>query len=286
MKGRPVSGRPFFVFSGPVLAAGKGGVMKSMRKIKSQIGIIILGLVLLVGGPLLSAGPLYAGNWLKSGQDMLNKLGTSSATGGGGKNLSTDEIAAGLKDALRVGSETVVSQLGKSGGFELDKAIHIPLPDELQTVKKTLAKVGMAGMLDDLELKLNRAAEVATPKAKKLFLQAIDEMSIDDARKIYQGPDDAATQYFRQKMSPALAREMKPVVASSLNEVGAVKTYDEIMGQYKSIPFVPDVKEDLNQYVVEKGIDGIFYYLAKEEAAIRSDPLKQSTALLKQLFGK
>ena len=261
--------------------------MKKMRKESGRVKSSFLAvLILLCGGLLLAAGPLHAGNWLKSGQEMLNKLGGSSATGGGGKNLSTDDIAAGLKDALRVGSEAVVARLGKSGGFELDKAVHIPLPDNLQTVKKALSKVGMSGMMDDLELKLNQAAEVATPKAKKLFLEAINEMSIDDARAIYQGPDDAATQYFRKKMSPALTKEMTPVVSASLNEVGAVKTYDEIMGQYKNIPFVPDVKEDLNQYVVEKGIDGIFYYLAKEEAAIRSDPLKQSTALLKQLFGK
>ena len=260
--------------------------MKILRKENGKAGTSFLVSLALLVSVLLIAGTSSAGNWLKSGQEMLNKLGTASSGGGGGKSLSTDEIAAGLKDALRVGSEAVVSRLGKNGGFELDKAVHIPLPDKLQTVKKTLAKVGMAGMLDDLELKLNRAAEVATPKAKKLFLKAIDEMSIDDARKIYQGPDDAATRYFREKMSPELAREMKPVVAASLSEVGAIKTYDEIMGQYKNIPFVPDVKEDLNQYVVEKGIDGIFYYLAKEEAAIRSDPLKQSTALLNQLFGK
>jgi hypothetical protein len=217
---------------------------------------------------------------------MLNKLGSSTAAGGSGGGLSTDQIAAGLKEALQVGSEAVVARLGKTGGFELDPAVHIPLPENLQTVKKALSRIGMAGMFDDLEQKLNQAAEVATPKAKDLFLQAISEMTIDDAKAIYQGPDDAATQYFRQKMGPELAREMGPVVSASLDEVGAVQTYDKIMGQYKSLPFVPDVKEDLDKYVVEKGVDGIFYYLGKEEAAIRSDPLKQSTTLLKQLFGK
>ena len=140
-------------------------------------------------------------------------------------------------------------------------------------------------MLDDLELRLNRAAEAATPKAKELFGQAINEMSIDDVQKIYQGPDDAATQYFREKMTPELTREMTPVVEKSLRQVGAIESYDKAMEQYKNIPFMPNVKEDLNGYVVEKGMDGIFYYLAREEAAIRSDPLKQSTSLLKKLFG-
>ncbi len=261
--------------------------MRDLRKGMKKGGRGFSRGMVVVLGMLLVAAPLYAGSdWLKSGREMLNQVGTPSSVPGAGQSLSSGEIAAGLKDALRVGSEAVVAQLGKSGGFELDPAIHIPLPEDLQTVKKALDRVGMGEMMDDLELKLNRAAEVATPKARKLFLAAIDEMTIDDARAIYQGPDDAATQYFRRKMSPALTREMTPVVAASLNEVGAVKTYDEIMRQYKNIPFVPDVKEDLNQYVVEKGIDGIFYYLAREEAAIRSDPLKQSTALLKRLFGK
>ena len=184
-----------------------------------------------------------------------------------------------------MGSETVVAQLGKTDGFNADPSIHIPLPENLETVKKALDKVGLSEMLDDLELKLNRAAEAATPKAKELFGNAIAEMSIDDVQTIYKGPEDAATQYFRSKMTPDLTREMAPVVEESLSQVGAVKAYDEVMGQYKSIPFMPDVKEDLNGYVVEKGMDGIFYYLAREEAAIRSDPLKQSTALLKRLFG-
>jgi hypothetical protein len=247
-----------------------------------------LVVVILFGVVSFSAAPLRAGSdWLKSGREMLNKLGGGSSGGSsGGAGLSYSEIAAGLKDALRVGSEAVVARLGKTGGFELDPAVHIPLPENLQTVKKALSRIGMAGMFDDLEQKLNQAAEVATPKAKDLFLQAISEMTIDDAKAIYQGPDDAATQYFRQKMGPELAREMGPVVSASLDEVGAVQTYDKIMGQYKSLPFVPDVKEDLDKYVVEKGVDGIFYYLGKEEAAIRSDPLKQSTTLLKQLFGK
>ena len=229
---------------------------------------------------------LFAGNsLLESGKSMLNQLGKQSVSGQTLGGLSETEIGAGLKEALRVGSETVVAQLGKTDGFNADPSIHIPLPENLETVKKALGKVGLSDMLDDLELKLNRAAEAATPKAKELFGNAISEMSIDDVQTIYKGPEDAATQYFRGKMTPELTREMAPVVEESLSQVGAVKSYDEVMGKYKGIPFMPDVKADLNGYVVEKGMDGIFYYLAREEAAIRSNPLKQSTALLKRLFG-
>jgi len=245
--------------------------------------LVVLGVLAL---SFILSSNLFAGNSLmESGKNLLNQFGQSSAAGPTLDGLSETEIGAGLKDALRVGSEAVVAQLGKTDGFNADSLIHIPLPENFQIVKSALAKVGLSDMLDDLELKLNRAAEAATPKAKELFGNAIAEMSIDDVQAIYSGPEDAATQYFRSKMTPELTQEMDPVVEESLSQVGAIKAYDEVMGQYKNIPFMPDVKENLNGYVVEKGMDGIFYYLAREEAAIRSDPLKQSTALLKRLFG-
>jgi hypothetical protein len=184
-----------------------------------------------------------------------------------------------------VGSETVVSQLGRTGGFNTDPAIHIPLPESLAKGQTWLGKVGMASLLDDLEIKLNRAAEVATPKAKDLFFQAINDMTFEDVMNIYNGPDDAATQYFQSKMSLPLAEEMSPIVSDSLSEVGAIQSYDNIMYEYKSIPFAPDIKADLTTYVVEKGIDGIFYYIALEEAAIRQDPAKRTTELLQKVFG-
>lgn len=201
------------------------------------------------------------------------------------QSLSNDEVGNGLKEALRVGTETVVGQLGQPGGFNLDPEIHIPLPGELKRVKDMLGKIGMDSVLVDLENELNEAAEIATPKAKNLFMQAINEMTLDDVMAIYNGPDDAATQYFRGKMSEPLAVEMTPVVNESLADVGAVTTYDNAMESYNALPFVPEIDVDLSEYVVEKGLDGIFFYLAKEEAAIRSDPVKRTTDLLKTVFG-
>ena len=200
--------------------------------------------------------------------------------------LSTEEIGGGLKEALRVGTENVVNSLGTTDGFNLDPEIHIPLPEQLGQVKKALVKVGMESMLTDLETRLNRAAEIATPKAKQLFIGAINDMTLDDVMAIYNGPEDSATQYFKSKMSGPLAVEMKPVVDESLADVGAAKSYDAIMERYNSVPFAPKVDADLSDYVVEKGMDGIFYYLAKEEAAIRQDPAKRTTDLLKLVFGK
>jgi hypothetical protein len=145
--------------------------------------------------------------------------------------------------------------------------------------------VGMAGLGDDLELRLNRAAEVASPKAKALFWRAIADMTLEDVKGIYDGPPDAATQYFRSKMSGSLAEGMQPVVDESLAEAGAIRAYDAMMGQYKNIPFVPDVRADLTTYVVGKAVDGLFFYLAREEAAIRENPAKRTTELLQRIFG-
>ena len=235
---------------------------------------------------LLFAIPAAAqlGDMLKKGQDMLGGSSGGSSSGAAGA-LSTGDIAGGLKEALRVGSGRVVSQVGKTDGYNKDPAIHLPLPGSLKSVQSALKGAGMSGMLDDLELKLNRAAESAAPKARELFASAIADMSIDDARKIYDGPKDAATRYFQSKMSKPLAVEMTPVVNQSLAEVGAIQSYDAVMGQYKRMPFVPDAKADLTTYVVQKGMDGVFLYLGKEEAAIRDNPAKRSTELLQKVFG-
>ena len=225
------------------------------------------------------ATPAARANWLEQGSSFLKSL-----TGDSG-NLANDEIVAGLKEALKVGTSTVTTQLGSHDGFNRDPAIHIPLPDTLQRVRGALKPFGMAGMLDDLELRLNRAAEDATPKAKRVFWDAIGAMSWEDARRIYEGPDDSATQYFRGNMSAPLAKEWEPIVSRSLADVGAVQAFEQGIGEYAKLPFVPDVKANLTSYVIEKGLDGVFHYLAKEEAAIRNNPLKRSTELLQRVFG-
>lgn len=224
-------------------------------------------------------------NWLQSGKDLLGTVTTQGKVPGQASSLTDGQISSGLKDALRVGTQTVVGQLGKLDGFNADPAIHIPLPDNLQRVKSALNAVGMSAMMDDLELKLNRAAEEATPPAKELFVNAIEAMTLDDVKGIYNGPDDAATRYFQGKMSAPLATKMQPIIDRALNQVGAVQAYDAAMGQYASLPFMPDVKADLNSYVVDKGMAGIFHYLAIEEAAIRANPAKRTTEILQTVFG-
>lgn len=240
-----------------------------------KLRLWLLIVALSVPGPQ----PAHAADWLGKGKSILQGLA------GGGSGLSESDIASGLLEALRVGSERVVSQVGAADGFNADPAIHIPLPESFGTVQSALAKVGMSGTLDDLELKMNRAAEAAAPKAKSIFLDAISELTLDDVQGIYKGPDDAATQYFREKTSASLRDAMRPLVDDTLAEVGAVAAYDQAMSRYRQIPFVPDVKADLTEHVLDGGLEGIFHYLAKEEAAIRQNPAARTTELLQKVFG-
>jgi len=217
--------------------------------------------------------------------DLLDsaKQAIGSFVGSGG--LTDAEIGDGLIEALTVGTARVVRQVGATDGFNLDPSIHIPLPGVLKDVQKVLKSIGMSSLADDLELRLNRAAEAAAPEAKAEFWKAIKKMTLDDVRQIYDGPDDAATRYFQKKMTRRLTKRMRPIIDRSLAEVGAIQSYDTMMAQYKTAPFVPDVKANLTDYAVEKALDGIFYYVAKEEAAIRNNPAARTTELLQTVFG-
>jgi len=223
---------------------------------------------------------------LKDIQEMQNTTSSKETSTVLPSNLSSADIEKAFKEALTKGSETVVNKLSVTDGFNADPKIHIPLPKSLKSVQSTLNQFGMGGYMDDVETKLNRAAEAATPQAKALFLDAIKSMSFDDVKKIYEGPQDSATQYLKEKTSPGIKEKMAPIVEITLSEVGAITAYDKAIKNYKNLPFVPDVKADLLDHVVNEGLEGMFYYIAQEEAAIRKDPLKQSTDLLKKVFGQ
>ena len=227
-------------------------------------------------------------SWLDRAKDLL-KGATGSGQDGAGSlavsDLTESEIGKGLKEALRVGTDRVVEQLAAVDGFNGDPQIHIPLPPALQTVQSTLNRFGLSGLADDLEVRLNRAAEAEAPEAKALFWQAIEQMTLDDVRAIYNGPDNAATTYFQGKMSLPLAERMQPIVDASLAEVGAIQVYDQLIARYRDIPLVPDVKADLTAHVIERALDVMFHYVGVEEAAIRQNPAERTTDLLKKVFG-
>jgi len=221
---------------------------------------------------------------LRRGKEALESI-QGSGPKSTSEALTNGEIANGLREALKVGVGTVVSQVGAADGYNGDPRIHVPLPESLVTVQKTLARIGMSDLMDDLELRLNRAAEQAAPEARDVFWQAIQEMTLDDVQRIYKGPDDDATRYLERTMSDPLIQRMRPIVDASLSQVGAVRAYDNAIGQYKTIPFVPDAKANLTQQVLERTLKGLFLYLAEEEAAIRQNPVKRTTKLLQRVFG-
>jgi len=229
---------------------------------------------------------------MDQGKSLLQGLPSTqkerpAASGGSGRasNLSTSEVGSGLKEALAVGAGNVVGRLGRTDGFNADPRAHIPLPDAMRRAQSAMRAVGMSGMADDLELRLNRAAEAATPKAKALLLDAISTMTLDDAMRIYNGPQDSATRYFEGRTRKPLAGEFRPVVDDALADAGAVQLYDQVTGRMQGVPMVPDLKTDLTGYVVDKALDAVFHYLGQEEASIRANPAARTTDLLKRVFG-
>jgi hypothetical protein len=221
------------------------------------------------------------GNLVEQIQKTAGSVLGQTSEGG----LSTADITAGLKEALNKSTSTVVSQLGQTGGFSANKLIRIPLPASLIKAKGYADKIGYGKQFVELENRLNAAAELATPKAKELFVSAIKEMSLADAKGILNGADDAATQYFEGNMSARLTDEMRPIVAASLDQVGAVNVFNSLLNKYKKIPMAPKINADLTQHVVDGGVKGIFHYVAVEEKAIRENPLKRTSALLQKVFG-
>lgn len=220
----------------------------------------------------------------------IEGLGGILGGGRGGRSaLSEVQIGNGLKEALRVASRTVVSRVGQAGGYLDDQAIRIPLPGYLDTARSVLGTVGAADLLQDLEVRLNRAAEAAAPRAESIFLDAIGEMTVADARDVLSGPDDAATRYFRRTMTPELKATFRPIVERELNQTGAIESFDRVAARYDAVPFASALGQDAKGRLIDHGLDGaldgIFHYLAQEEAAIRNDPAKRTTELLRQVFG-
>ena len=210
--------------------------------------------------------------------DVLQAAGT-----GAGK-LSESDIAAGLKEALATGTERSIARIGHLDGFWHNAGLRIPLPESLKKVEKTLRSLGQDRMVDEFHLSLNRAAEQAAPEAAGIFGDAIRQMSLADARGILSGADNAATTYFRNKTSAALTARFQPVVTRATGSVGATRRYKDLsakVGRYVS----GFQATDLDAYVTERALSGLFTTLAEEEKKIRDNPAARSSELLRRVFG-
>jgi hypothetical protein len=192
-------------------------------------------------------------------------------------------IALGLREALTVGAENAVLRTGREDGFFRNEVIKILMPERLRFVETGLRSVGYGAKVDEFILAMNRAAERAAASAKPIFLDAIRRISLSDARDILAGGDTAATQYFRGRTEDNLARAFRPIVESATTEFGVTRRYKELL---QGLPFADARGLDLDQYVVVKTLDGLFFVLGEEERKIRRDPAARVTAILREVFGR
>ncbi|MFQ5681709.1 MAG: DUF4197 domain-containing protein [Candidatus Binatia bacterium] len=199
--------------------------------------------------------------------------------------LSDVKVGSGLKEALKIGTGNTVNLTGRTNGYFRNKAIKILMPKTLQRLEKPLRLVGYGPQIDDFVLSMNRAAEQAAPFAKDIFWNAIAEMSFDDAKKILAGNDTAATDYFKAKTTDKLSVAFRPVVENAMNQTGVTRHYKDLVKRYEKIPFTKSMAFDIDRYVVEKSMDGLFYVLGQEEKKIRKNPAARVTNLLKEVFG-
>jgi hypothetical protein len=214
----------------------------------------------------------------KKGMEQLGKAGSSG--------LSNEKIISGLKEALEVGTENTVNFTGNVDGYLKNEAIKILLPEQLQQMDKMLRMVGFGPQIDEFVVSMNRSAEQAAPLAKPIFTEAVTDMSFEDGKKILDGGDTAATDYFKEKTKAKLTEAFKPKVTEAMDQVGVAAQYKSLVGQYTSLPFVNAEQFDLDNYVLGKSLDGLFHMLAQEEQKNRADPAARVTDLLKEVFAK
>ena len=199
--------------------------------------------------------------------------------------LNEGDVAKGLKEALSQGAAAAVGKLGLENGFYGNEKIRIPLPAALQKAERLLHAAGQGKSLDELHLTINRAAEAATPQAKKLLLDAIRKVSVQDAKNILTGGNDAATQYFRKATAADLHDKFLPIVSKSVGKLGVAEKYNQIAGKASKLGLLDEKQASMQEYVTQKALDGLFVMIADEELAIRQNPMQRTGVWIKKVFG-
>lgn len=230
---------------------------------------------------LLFLSPCHAGFFDDLSSEVMGKLQPQSA-------LDDSTIVKGLKEALASGTERAVTAVAKPDGYFGNQLIKIMLPNRIQQAADVLGKIGYQQQVDELVLSMNRAAEKAAPKAAVLFGDAIRQMTVEDARGILSGGDTAATSFFEKKTRLQLSEAFKPTVVKTMDQVGTARAYKELIGKYETVPLLsmagaPSL--DLDTYVTNKALDGLFKMVGNEEKKIRTNPAAQTTDLLRKVFG-
>ncbi len=208
---------------------------------------------------------------------------------GGFGGLTQADAALGIRAALDKGVGNAISNVGILDGFLGNSLVRIPLPKVLQDVQSYLRPLGADGLLVELQQQLNRGAEKAAPIAKDIFLGAIRDLSITDAINIVRGPDNAATEYLSERTSTKLSQLFSPIMENALNQTGALQIVDQVSSSLNNVPFGPnlgvDARNDLISHGVNYGLKGVFYYIGEEEKAIRENPAKRTSEILRRVFG-
>jgi hypothetical protein len=199
--------------------------------------------------------------------------------------ITSREAVAGLKAALEKGSQAAVAALGRVDGFFGNPQVKIPLPESLQRTERLMRRVGMAKYADELILTLNRAAEAAVPEARQLLLDSVRKMTVQDAKGILSGGDTAATEYFRRSTQDALRKRFLPIVKKATSRVELADKYNEYADTAVAFGLVKKDDANLDDYVTQKALDGLFFMVAEEEKAIRKDPVGSASAILRKVFG-
>ena len=229
---------------------------------------------------LLSVTPARAGLF----DDLLGGLSGKSSSAP--VDLSLEKIISGLKEALEVGTGNAVNLLSNPGGYFKDEAVKILLPEKIRNMTDMLRQVGFNKPVDEFVLSMNSAAEKAADKAGPIFVDAIKQMTFEDAKKILDGGDTAATDYLKEKTSGKISDAFRPIIKSSMTEVGVTSAYQTLVDKFNAIPFMQAGSFDLEPYVTQKAMDGIFLKVGEEEKKIRANPQARVTDLLQEVFKK
>ncbi len=237
----------------------------------------VIIILLILFAQIFSAHVCHAGLF-----DGLKKLFSSSKL----ESVDENTIITALKEAISIGTDNAVTSASELDGYLANQAIKILIPEKFKMVADGLRKIGYNKPVDDFILSMNRAAEKAAPEAKSIFIDAIKEMTFDDAKKILNGNETAATEYFKTKASERLYDAFNPIISSSVNDVGATLYYKEMVDKFALLPFMKTDTLNLDSYVTNKALDGLFYMIGEEEKKIRTDPAARVTELLKKVFKK
>ena len=202
------------------------------------------------------------------------------------EKIDENTIITALKESISIGTDNAIKTVSKLDGYLDNEAIKIKIPENFKLITDGLSKIGYQKQVDDFILSMNRAAEKAAPVAKSIFVDAIKEMTFDDAKNILNGADTAATDYFKIKTNEKLYDAFKPIVSSKVNEVGATRYYKDLTSKFALLPFMKPETLDLDNHVTNKALDGLFYMIGEEEKKIRTDPKARVTELLKKVFEK